>query len=133
MSNITVSGKSDKVLKFALLTGAFAAFCGVGVDWSVLRVAYPTFLLVKPEDFRAVHHLQEARIVEVLVSLGPLNIAATLSLRWLVPTGQRRWAIVALVGLLGGVVLTAAVQIPIHLRLANVGADSKLLVRLFGN
>jgi hypothetical protein len=123
----------EVIVKFALITGAFTAFCGVGVAWSVLRVAYPTFLLVKPDDFLAVHHLQEARIVEVLVSVVPLNIAATLSLLWLVPTGQRRWAMVALVGLLGVLVLAAAVQIPIHLRLDNVGADSKLLMRLVRN
>ena len=123
----------EVILKFVLITGAFTAFCGFGIAWSVLRVAYPTFLLVKPDAFLAVHHLQEARIVEVLVSLVPLNIAATLSLLWLVPTGQRRWAIVALVGLLGAVVLSAAVQIPIHLRLDNVGADSELLARLVRN
>jgi hypothetical protein len=85
----------EVILKIALITGAFTAFCGFGVDWSVLRVAYPTFRLVKPDDFLAVHHLEEARIVEVLVSVGPLNIVAALSLLWLVPTGQQRWAIVA--------------------------------------
>ena len=121
------------LLKAFLMAGTLGTFMSVGIAWSVLRVEYPTFLLVTSAvDFLSIHQLQESRIREV-IPISFLNVVATPAIFWFVPTDQRVWAGTALLGLIVVLAWTMAVQIPIHLRLDKGGFDRELLTRIVRN
>src|SRR5260370_40912934 len=63
------------MLALCLTAGAFAAFVGLGYEWSLLRTVYPAFLMTKGDDFDAIHRLEERGIGEI-VPIALLNIAA---------------------------------------------------------
>lgn len=119
--------------KAFLIVGTLGAFMSVGIAWSVLRVEYPTFLLITSAvDFLPVHQLQEARIREV-TPISFLNVVATPALCWFAPTDQRVWAGTAMLGLIVALAWTIGVQIPTHLLLDRDGFDRKLLMRMVRN
>ncbi|MGO9454464.1 MAG: hypothetical protein ACLQDV_25955 [Candidatus Binataceae bacterium] len=121
------------LLRLALVAGTFSAFMGVGISWSVLRVQYPAFLLVKnEEDFLPTHQFQEARILEVVPVLF-LNIVATLSLFWLAPADQRIYVSLAALALLISLGWSIGVQIPTHLTLDKDGFNGELLTNMLRN
>jgi hypothetical protein len=121
------------LLRLALVVGTFSAFSGVGITWSVLRVEYPTFLLVtKRDDFLPIHQLQEKRIIEFFPVLF-LNLIATLSLFWLAPADQRIWVGVAMLALLVILSWSIGVQIPTHSILDKGGFNHELLTRMIRN
>jgi uncharacterized BrkB/YihY/UPF0761 family membrane protein len=121
------------VLTLALVAGAFSAFTGVGISWSVLRMAYPTFLLItKRDDFLRTHQLQEKRILEAVPVLF-LNVVATSSLFWLVPADQRMWVGVAVFGLLASLAWGISVQIPTHRLLDKAEYDQRVLAKMVRN
>jgi hypothetical protein len=121
------------ILKAFLFVGTLGAFMGVGIGWSVLRVEYPTFLLVtSAADFVPIHQLQESRIREVL-PIWVLNVVATLAIFWLAPADQRVWAGAAMLGLIVALVWTIGVQIPTNMRLDRDGFDRTLLMRMVRN
>jgi hypothetical protein len=104
------------MLALCLTAGAFAAFVGLGYEWSLLRTVYPAFLMTKDDDFDAIHRLEERGIGEI-VPIALLNIAATPVLYWIAPASQRIWVELALLGLIVSFAWGFAVQIPAHLRL----------------
>ena len=121
------------LLKAFLMVGTLGAFMSVGIAWSVLRVEYPTFLLVTSAvDFLPIHQLQESRIREV-IPISFLNVVATPAIFWFAPTDQRVRAGTAMLGLIVVLAWTMAVQIPIHLRLDKGGFDRELLTRMVRN
>lgn len=121
------------LLKVLLMAGTLGAFLGVGIGWSVLRVEYPTFLLLSNAgDFPSIHHLQESRIREVL-PIWFLNLVATPALFWFAPAGQQVWVGTAMFGLIVALAWTIGVQIPTNIRLDKVGLDRELLVRMVRN
>ena len=121
------------LLKAFLVLGALGAFVNVGIAWSVLRVEYPTFLLVtNAVDFLPMHQLQESRIREVIPILF-LNLVVTPAIFWIAPADQRVWAGAAMLGLIVTLAWTIGVQIPTHVRLDRGGFDRELLIRMVRN
>jgi hypothetical protein len=120
------------MLALCLTAGAFAAFVGLGYEWSLLRTVYPAFLLTKGDDFDAIHRLEERGIVEI-VPIALLNISATPVLYWIAPASQRIWVELALLGLIVSFAWGFAVQIPAHLRLNKEGHNREKLARLARN
>ena len=121
------------LLKAFLMVGTLGAFMSVGIAWSVLRVEYPTFLLITSAvDFLPIHQLQESRIREV-IPISFLNVVATPAIFWFAPTDQRVWAGTAMLALIVVLAWTMAVQIPTHLRLDKSGFDRELLTRMVRN
>jgi len=121
------------LFRLALIVGTFSAFTGVGIAWSVLRVEYPTFLLItKREDFLPIHQLEEARVIELFPVLF-LNLIATLSLCWLAPVDQRIWVGVTILALLVILGWSIGVQIPTHAILDKGGFNHELLTKMLRN
>jgi hypothetical protein len=121
------------LLRLALIVGTCAAFTGVGITWSVLRVEYPTFLLItNRDDFPPIHQFQEARIIEFFPVLF-LNLVATLSLFWLAPADQRIWVGVAMLALLMILGWSIGVQIPTHSLLDKSGFNHELVTKMVRN
>ncbi len=121
------------LLKAFLIVGTLGAFMSVGIAWSVLRVEYPTFLLVTSAvDFLPIHQLQESRIREV-IPIWFLNVVATPVICWFAPADQRAWAGTAMLGLVVALAWTIGVQIPTHLVLDRDGFDRNSLMRLVRN
>jgi hypothetical protein len=121
------------VLKVFLFAGALGAFISVGIGWSVLRVEYPTFLMLTGTvDFLPIHQLQESRIREV-IPISFLNLVANPAICWFAPADQRVWAGTAILGLMVALAWTIGVQIPTHLLLDRDGFDRKLLTRMVRN
>ncbi len=57
------------LLKAFLMVGTLGAFMSVGIAWSVLRVEYPTFLLITSAvDFLPIHQLQESLALIVVLA-----------------------------------------------------------------
>jgi hypothetical protein len=121
------------LLKAFLTVGTLGAFMGVGIAWSVLRVEYPTLLMVtSATDFLPMHKLQESRIREV-IPISFLSLVATSAICWLAPTDQRVWAGTAMLGWIVTLAWTIGAQIPTHKRLDRDGYDRMLLMRLVCN
>ncbi|HVA78745.1 MAG TPA: hypothetical protein VNF27_12650 [Candidatus Binataceae bacterium] len=120
-------------LKAFLILGTLGAFMSVGIAWSVLRVEYPTFLLVtRAVDFLPIHQLQESRIREV-IPISLINLVATPAIYWFAPADQRVCAGAAMLGLIVVLVWTIGVQVPAHLALDRNGFDRNSLMRLVRN
>ena len=119
--------------KAFLIVGTLGAFVSVGIGWSVLRVQYPTFLVITSAvDFLPVHQLQESRIREV-IPISFVNLVATPAICWFAPADERVWADTAMLGLIVALAWTIGVQIPAHLLLDREGFNRKLLMRLIRN
>jgi hypothetical protein len=115
-----------------LLLAHAAATCALaGLVWVVQLVVYPAFLLVGPTPAWAAYHDAHSRGITRAVALPWAVQGVTCALLLLArPDGVPLW-VALLAGALGlaTVVLTLAVQVPLHTRLGQ-GWDAALAARL---
>ncbi len=113
-----------------LIVHACAAWFLVGLIWIVQRVHYAQFDGVGTAGWGEYHRRHMSNIGVVVVPAMLVELASAVLLTWVRPTVVPAWMVwvgLALVGLMW--VSTAAIQVPLHNRLAG-GFDAEIGRRL---
>ena len=103
-----------------LLSFALTAYL-TGVIWMVQLVHYPSFAQVPASAFRTFHQAHMARMGWVVMApmVAELGLAAWLA--WQLRTPAAGWGLALVVAIW---LVTFLISVPLHNRLAEVGADA---------
>ncbi len=115
------SGQNAGEITRVILVAQFAAtWAMVGIIWFVQAVHYRLFEMVGAEGFEAYHHGHTNLTTWIVGPPMLVELFSSVALLWFAPTGVPRFAVwvgIVLVGILW--ISTAAVQVPLHNRLAT--------------
>jgi hypothetical protein len=111
---------------------AFAlVFYGNGAAFVESFVNYPSWRLIGTGEFIAYHQFIGPRVLTFLVAPALLGTVFTVLMLWARPAAIPSWAVWAAIGAQAIVwVSTAAIQVPIQLRLSADGLSLELVERL---
>jgi len=122
---------SNKTSIWLFLISFVLVFYGIGASFVESFVNYPTWRLVGANEFRAYHQALGPLIIGYMVIPMLITTILTMLLLWFRPVPLPQWAIwLAVVLQLIVWVSTAAIQLPIQMRLSRDGLSLPLIERL---
>src|SRR6185503_13538062 len=122
---------SNKTSIWLFLITFALVFYGMGAASVETFVNYPTWPLIGAGEFRAYHQALGPLVIRYMVIPMVIATVLTVLLLWLRPAPVPRWAVwLAVILQLITWVSTAAIQIPIQLRLSRDGLSLPLIERL---
>ena len=122
---------SNKTSIWLFLISFVLVFYGMGASFVESFVNYPTWRLIGANEFRAYHQALGPLIIGYMVIPMLITTILTMLLLWFRPVPLPQWAIwLAVVLQLIVWVSTAAIQLPIQMRLSRDGLSLPLIERL---